>query len=174
MIYFIRHGETDFNLFGISQGNLNTSLNRSGLEQVAQLAKRLKDEPVDKIFCSPLNRAVQTALAINKYHDAPICFDDRLAEMAKGKLQGNINPQKVYNKFYKNPHKYGGETIEDVYARVKSFWDDLQKYKGKNIMVVSHGVIYRHFKFCYENRDIKTEKVSRDQLKNCEVKFFEF
>ncbi len=174
MIYFVRHGETDFNLFCISQGQMNTSLNRKGLQQAKDVAQKFKDIKIDKIFCSTLNRAVQTVEEINKLYSLPIIFDERLIEMSKGKLQGNISNQKKYNKFYKNPHKFGGETTLDVYLRVKSFWDDLQEYKGQNILIVSHGVIYRFFKFCYENKNIKKDEVLKEKLENCEIKEFEF
>lgn len=174
MIYFVRHGETDFNLFNISQGQMNTSLNRTGLKQAKEVVEKFKDIKIDYIFSSTLNRAVQTAEEINKIYNLPIIFDQRLVEMSKGNLQGNINSQKKYDKFYKNPHKFGGETKLDVYTRVKAFWDDIQKYKGKNILIVSHGVIYRFFKFCYENKDFKKEDVLRDKIDNCEIKQFEF
>lgn len=39
MIYFVRHGETDFNKYDISQGQLETSLNKLGLEQAEKLPK---------------------------------------------------------------------------------------------------------------------------------------
>ena len=38
MIYFVRHGETDFNLFSVTQGQLDTSLNKTGLKQAAKVA----------------------------------------------------------------------------------------------------------------------------------------
>ena len=43
MIYYVRHGETDFNLFNVSQGQLNTSLNKTGLKQAQETAEKLKD-----------------------------------------------------------------------------------------------------------------------------------
>ena len=121
MIYFVRHGETDFNLYGISQGQLQTSLNSTGLKQAEKIAKKLKSIKFDLIFCSPLIRAKQTAEEINKYHKLRIKYDSRLMEVSKGILEGQKNSQKTYVKFFKNPHKFEGETEEDVYNRVNGF-----------------------------------------------------
>ena len=68
MIWFVRHGETDFNKFGITQGQLDTSLNKDGIEQSKEVAKQLKDVSFDIAFCSTLIRADQTLQEILKYH----------------------------------------------------------------------------------------------------------
>ena len=74
MIYFVRHGETDFNLFNISQGQLDTSLNETGIKQAKTIAKKLKDKNFDVIFCSSLKRARQTLYEIKQYHHCKIFF----------------------------------------------------------------------------------------------------
>ena len=133
MIYFVRHGETDFNKYDISQGQLETSLNKLGLEQAEETAKKLKNYKIDMIFYSPLTRAKQTVEFITRYHNLPVNFDKRLMEVNKGVLQGQKNPQEVYDKFFADPHKFGGETEEEVVSRTYSFLKDIEKYKGKNI-----------------------------------------
>jgi len=174
MIYFVRHGETDFNLYNISQGQLDTSLNKTGLIQAEIVAQKLKDYNFDYIFCSTSIRASQTAEFINKFHNKEIMYDARLKEVSKGSLEGNRNPQELYDKFFKNPHAYGGETEEDVYNRVHSFLKDISKYKGKNILVVGHGGIHKYLVFCLKNKDIKKDKLEITNIKNCEVVEFEF
>ena len=131
MIYFVRHGETDFNLFNISQGQLDTSLNALGLKQAKQLAKKLKNKNFDAFYSSPLIRAKQTAEEINGFLKMKINYDARLMEVGKGILQGNRNSQKKYNKFFKNPHKYGGETEEDVEQTL----DLMRKVKYESAMM---------------------------------------
>ena len=174
MIYFVRHGETDFNKYDVSQGQLETSLNCLGLKQAQTIAEKLKDYKFDVIYCSTLTRARQTVEFINKYHNLEVNFDERLKEVNKGILEGKKNDQATYDRFFADPHKYGGETEEDVVIRTYDFLKDLQKHKGKNILVVGHGGIHKYFDFCLKGKDIKKDKLILTRMKNCEIVEFEF
>ena len=176
MIYYVRHGETDFNLFNVSQGQLNTSLNKTGLKQAQETAEKLKDYKFDVAFSSPLNRATQTAEFILKYHNLELICDDRLLEVNKGDLQGTKNPQWKYDEFFEDPHKFNGETDEDVYERVSSFLEDLKKFKGKNILIVGHGEVLKYFRFCLQNKREKVLKRTENYkvVKNGQVEELEF
>ena len=55
-----------------------------------------------------------------------INYDKRLMEVSKGRLEGNKTPPETYVKFFKNPHKYGGESEEDVCKRIYSFLEDIK------------------------------------------------
>ena len=174
MIYFVRHGETDFNLFSVSQGQLDTSLNKTGLKQAEQLAEKLRDFKFDVVFSSSLTRCTQTAEIILKYHSNDLITDPRLMEVSKGNLQGTRNSQEVYNQFFADPHKFGGETEEDVFLRVSSFLKDIEKYKGKNILIVSHGGVFKYISFCLQGKDIKKDKLTIMDMENCQVEEFQF
>lgn len=170
MIYYVRHGETDFNLFKISQGQLDTSLNKLGLYQAEKLANKLKNYKFDYVFSSPLMRCRQTLDAILTYHEKlKPEFDPRLMEVSKGILQGNKNSQEIYNDFFKDPHKYNGESEEDVFNRVSDFLKDLEQYRGKNILIVGHGGIIKYFQFCLAGKDIKKDKLIISNMANCSV-----
>lgn len=65
-IYIIRHGETYGNLNG--DGFAETDLTPNGRQQIAFLGKRFKDVHIDKIYTSPLIRAVKTANAVRSFH----------------------------------------------------------------------------------------------------------
>ncbi len=80
LLYIIRHGETYGNING--DGFAETDLTPNGMRQIAYLGKRLKDEKIDKIYTSPLIRAVKTSNAIRSFHlDTPIFIDNLLLEM---------------------------------------------------------------------------------------------
>jgi broad specificity phosphatase PhoE len=66
--YFIRHGETDWNLEHRGMGQKNIPLNARGLEQAHEAAKVLAHEAIRTICHSPLDRAKDTAkiIAANK------------------------------------------------------------------------------------------------------------
>lgn len=180
MIYFARHGQTDFNKFGISQGQLDTSLNQTGLKEAQELAEKLKDYKFDVVFCSPLIRARQTLEAILKYHNITPVFDERLKECARGKLQGQRNTQEIYDDFFKDPHKYDAESREDVFVRAISFLDELQKHKGKNILIVGHGEFWRHFLHVFDGSYARKDpfpiygQENFKVIKNCGVMEVEF
>lgn len=174
MIYFVRHGETDFNLFSVSQGQLDTSLNKTGLKQASELAEKLRNFKFDLVISSSLTRCTQTAEIILKYHSNELITDPRLMEVSKGNLQGTRNSQEVYNQFFADPHKFGGETEEDVFLRVSSFLKDLEKHKGKNILIVSHGGVYKYLSFCLQGKDIKKDKLTIMDMENCQVEEFQF
>ncbi len=171
MIYYVRHGQTDFNLFKITQGQIDTSLNRTGLAQAQKLAEELKDYKFDNVYCSPLIRTRQTLEAIMKYHPEtiPITFDDRLKEIGKGVLEGGKNSLDVYADFYAHPEKYGGETSEEVYNRINEFVCDMQQDAVGNTLIVAHHGIFKYFPFCLTQKDIHKDEVTPYRVHNCEV-----
>jgi len=66
-IYFIRHGETYFNYLGKMQGWSDTPLTKSGHEEAYRMGRTLKNlgEISDTIYCSDMNRSVQTVTELN-------------------------------------------------------------------------------------------------------------
>ena len=69
MIYLMRHGETDWNLFKRANGCTDTYLNQTGIKQAKLQAENLKSVSFDACFCSPQTRARQFCeliLASNK------------------------------------------------------------------------------------------------------------
>ena len=54
----IRHGETDWNVQGRFQGQIDVPLNERGQSQAARMAERLAREPVDVFYCSDLLRTL--------------------------------------------------------------------------------------------------------------------
>jgi len=57
----IRHGETEWNVIGREMGQLDSPLTKRGLDQAEAIARRLKDETFEVLYCSDLGRAIQTA-----------------------------------------------------------------------------------------------------------------
>ena len=51
---FLRHGETDWNLEGRTQGRTDIPLNRNGELQAKESGDALKDKEIDLIITSPL------------------------------------------------------------------------------------------------------------------------
>ncbi len=63
-LYFVRHGETEWNKIGKFQGSADVSLNNIGKIQADLTAEYIKKFKFDKIYSSPLKRAFETASKI--------------------------------------------------------------------------------------------------------------
>jgi len=64
--WFLRHGETDWNAQGISQGNVDIPLNATGIAQARAAAERLRNRGIATIVASPLSRARVTERAATR------------------------------------------------------------------------------------------------------------
>ena len=153
-IYLIRHAEAEGNLYRRSQGQYNSNITQLGRRQIAALAERFRDIPLDALWSSDLNRTQSTAAAIRKYHpDLPLNTSPRLREIDVGVWEdmpwGNIArdypAQMEY--FTHDPASWsvpGGEPYETLQARMKAAVLDLAaEYPGKTLAVVSHGLAIR-------------------------------
>ena len=65
-LIIVRHGESEWNRIHRYQGQLDAPLSDLGLRQAEALAERLKNETIDYIYSSQLQRAALTAQAISR------------------------------------------------------------------------------------------------------------
>jgi probable phosphoglycerate mutase len=86
--WFLRHGETDWNARGISQGNVDIPLNPTGFAQARSAAERLRNRGITTIVASPLSRARVTAEMVGETLGLPVAIDDGLREVAFGVQEG--------------------------------------------------------------------------------------
>ena len=169
MIYFIRHGETDYNKQGRVQGWLDVPLNETGILQAEKASEKLKNYSFDLIVSSPLIRAKTTAEKINKYHNVEIKLDSRLREYNVGSRQGELFTEREKQFFIEsliNPKEYGAETYDEFRDRVILAIKEIQNL-NKNVLIVSHGGVYRVILRYLSNIENLEEKVV--PLGNCEV-----
>jgi broad specificity phosphatase PhoE len=90
MIYFMRHGQTDFNKENKWMGLLDIPLNENGISQALSSINYIKSLNIDIIYCSELKRAIQTSKIIANELNLPILIDRRLNERSLGSLEGRI------------------------------------------------------------------------------------
>lgn len=88
--YFLRHGQTAWNVEGRFQGHTDIPLNELGLTQAHDAAKVLARCRVDLIVASPLIRARKTAEIVADHLGRPVVFDDGLKERHFGSLEGLV------------------------------------------------------------------------------------
>ena len=63
-ILIIRHGETAWNTADIFRGRVQIGLSEEGLKQAEKLAEYLSQKKIKAVYCSPIQRALQTAEAV--------------------------------------------------------------------------------------------------------------
>ncbi|CAG5136134.1 unnamed protein product [Candidula unifasciata] len=142
LISLVRHGETMENRQKIMQGQLDTKLSDVGVKQAQLLANRLKNDRFTHVYSSDLARAADTAWAIvetNKSFSAHLTLDRRLRERGFGNLEGKLLPEykKAAEKANVPMQDYtpeGGETIEQVTARAKDFFEELCKLMAEPLL----------------------------------------
>lgn len=152
-IYMIRHGETDWNKTRKLQGQVDVPLNAFGRLLARETAPALAEVPFDVVYTSPLKRAKETAELVIGGRDIPIIEEPRLREIGFGEYEGlccsdegwNI-PDEGFRHFFDAPEKYrapkGGESFEDISARLHNFLNELYQNKelqDKTILLSTHG-----------------------------------
>ncbi|MCM1529580.1 MAG: histidine phosphatase family protein [Alistipes sp.] len=171
-IYSTRHGQTDYNKEEMILGTTDIPLNETGIKQAEELAEaveRLGD--VDMIIASPMLRAMTTAEAVAKRCGLEIVVDNRLREWNYGSYEGK---SRFTEGFAESKEQFGvkmpkgGESVLQLAHRVYSALDEMiEKYGGKNVLVVSHGGICRIIETYFH--DMPTEKYSGWFMGNCEI-----
>lgn len=153
-IYLIRHAEADGNLYRRAQGQFDANVTQLGRRQIAALAERFRDIPIDGLWSSDLNRTVSTASAIQKYHPAlTLHTEPALREVCMGvwedrpwgELKRDWARQMEY--FTSAPEKWrvpGSEDYAAVPRRVEKVLLELAAaHPGGTLAVVSHGFAIR-------------------------------
>lgn len=154
-ILLVRHCEAEGNVKRVFQGHTDAPISANGAKQLDLLALRLRNQKIDALYSSPLQRAYQTAVAINQYHHLPIQVMEGLMEIRGGSWEGKpwadfpvIDPEQSYFWDYE-PHNFapaGGETMRQVFDRV---WNTMMEIVRQNpdsvVCVTSHGCAIRNF-----------------------------
>ena len=148
----MRHGQAISNVKEVCSSwpeKFRNPLTKLGVKTVKESAQKLKNncgahsQCIDLIFASPLLRTKQTAEIVGKLLKIKPKFDKRLKEVGFGTFNGKkLESMWKYfkaeeDRIRQRPPK--GETYVEILARMISFLKDTdKKYKGKNILIVSH------------------------------------
>lgn len=155
-LFFVRHGQTEYNLKEIIQGyRCDSPLTPLGIQQAKQAGEKLKDIPFTAAYISPAGRAQQTfatLIAQNKKDQAPRrVLDARLLEINFGKYDGQklsvMKEAGVLDAYRNHPEHFdkkttGGEDYYDLEKRGRAALNDIvqQEPAEANILIVSHAV----------------------------------
>ncbi|NAT15691.1 hypothetical protein CU666_09500 [Pseudomonas syringae pv. actinidifoliorum] len=137
---YVRHGKTDYNSSNLWMGSIDSPLNEEGRIQAENLAAKLSDIFIDKIYSSPLIRAYETASFIaDKQKKSPeIVIFPGLRERCFGELEGTVKDEMTR----KNLAFYSGVESEGDFAeRVECTMSSIEK--NGLILIVSHSAVFR-------------------------------
>lgn len=140
--WYLRHGETDWNAQGLSQGSADIPLNPTGVAQARAAALLLRNRGIATIVSSPLTRARVTAEAVGEELGLPVLLDADLREVSwgiqEGKPMGDWFPHWVDGSF--TPEK-----AESFAALRQRGTDALARalVRLPTVLVVAHGALFR-------------------------------
>jgi len=140
-LIIVRHGRTERTDKGIVEGQLDGGLSKVGREETEELAKRLRYLKIDVMYVSDLQRSVETAEIIARYHDGvDMELRDRLRERNYGAHQGrHWSMAWSADTRIENRTAPGGETFEELRNRVKGFIDEIRAlHLNDTVLVATH------------------------------------
>ena len=180
IFYFVRHGETDWNVLKKIQGTTDVPLNETGLRQARELAEKLVKEKyqIDRVYSSPQIRAQVTAQTAARALQKECVILQDLSEMDLGVWEGDNWPniEAVYGEKYHywNAHRRyvptpGGECYNDVLKRVFKALEFIMKQEKGNVLILSHSAIILSLRCYLAGLCMDDETMLQYRAKNAEV-----
>jgi broad specificity phosphatase PhoE len=147
----VRHGETDGNAEGRSQGRRDVPLNERGRAQAASVGNLVASMSPVAVYSSTASRARETATAIAVRLDLEVLADERLVEVDHGLLDGLTGEQmrEQYGDFVRRWREEdptdipipGGESLGEAQRRMLAAIDGIRgMHGGETVAVVSHNL----------------------------------
>jgi probable phosphomutase (TIGR03848 family) len=147
-LLLIRHGDNDYLAKNRLPGHIpGIHLNKHGNEQAALLAQSLSKLPIKAIYCSPLERAIETAQPLAQSLGIEIQIRPDLTDGDVGDWEGRywkvLRRNKLWKIIQQNPSQFqfpGGETFVQIQGRVVTTLDAIVSthVKDETIAVVFH------------------------------------
>ncbi|MBC7342777.1 MAG: histidine phosphatase family protein [Clostridia bacterium] len=153
-IILVRHGDTAWNREHVFRGRVEVPLSDEGREQARLAGLALKDAPLSRIYCSPRQRAKETAQLIAQFHDQEVIPHDAFDDMDFGQWQGmpleQVKSQYAedYAAWESKPEAFvapGGEGLDGVRQRSLAGLQQLvsEMREGETLAIVTHRVILK-------------------------------
>ncbi len=152
-LWLLRHGQTQANLEGRFAGRTDEPLTAEGRCQAIEAGKRLAQEPIERIYASPLKRTMETAELVVRGlgRKVEIIPHEAFLEINippwEGKKKAEIRryPELRYELWAKSPHLFclpGCETLSEVQNRaLKAALEILSR--DNCALIVTHMVVVR-------------------------------
>ncbi len=173
--YFIRHGETVWNVENKICGTTDIELTERGHEQAIETGKKILEQGItaDVILASPLVRAKETARHISEITGIPMEIEPRLKEQNFGRYESTPRDGAEFHEAKKDmASRFGtGESMLHLAQRIYNLIDDI-KAEDREVILVAHNGITRMVESYF--REMTNEEFSSCGIKNCEIKRYNF
>ena len=157
-ILLIRHGETAWNAKKRLQGHLDIPLNEEGERQAAALGRALREESLDAIFSSDLQRARQTAQAVAVPRGLEVRLDRGLRERCYGAFEGMLYAE-ISQRY---PDAYAAWQARDIDARFPE-----GVHVAETLREFSHRVVNTITRIVTENKYRRVAMVAHGGVLEC-------
>jgi probable phosphoglycerate mutase len=179
----VRHGESEWNRIHRYQGQADSSLSDLGLRQADALAERLKNEQIDHIYTSRLQRAARTAQAIAAHHSStPFEYADELLEISHGEWEGKFIDEiterysaglREWREHPTRSQMPGGESFSNVLKRTMDFQErTFAKHKDQTILVSTHDVVVKIL--VADSLGMNMDRINRIWVTNASISVIEY
>jgi len=175
ILYLIRHGQTDWNTVYRMQGQTDVALNATGVEQSKQLAVRLKDGRLSKLYTSPLSRALMTGKIIGDRLKLECVTVPELMEFNFGVWQG-MTYDEIKQKYQEQWHAWlqeswkvkipGAENFKEGMTRIVNTINRIVDENNDNIAIVTHGTSIEFYINYIQGKAMKEIKMEQLVGKN--------
>lgn len=148
LLHCVRHGQSTYNAENRIQGQSDVPLSELGWTQARALAQALAEEPIERVFASPLRRALDTARLLSEACRVPLEVLPDLAELHAGVFQDRareeldeLYPEAIAAWTSGDPDYAipGGESRRDLMRRGAAAFAEIVRRPYDEVAVVSHG-----------------------------------
>ncbi|MBE7069270.1 MAG: histidine phosphatase family protein [Ruminococcaceae bacterium] len=173
--YFVRHGETVWNVANKICGATDIELTPKGHEQAVGTGKKIIEEGIkaDVILTSPLVRALDTAKHISEMTGIPLEIEPRLTEQNFGIYESTARDGAEFHEAKKDMASRfkTGESMLHVAQRIYNLIDEIKAGDRVPILVAHNGIV-RIVESYF--REMDNEEFSSCGINNCEIKRYDF
>lgn len=174
--YFVRHGQTVWNVENKICGATESPLTEKGHEQARELAREICREEIhfDEILYSPLSRARDTAMEISAITGVPARVEVRLREQDFGKWEStarNGEDFRLAKQSFLDGYD-GGESMVALCHRIYGLLDSLREDSGKVYLLVAHNGIARAIHSYFH--EMTNEEFAAFGVANCRILRYDF
>lgn len=174
-IYFVRHGESLWNVENKICGATDVALTTRGHAQAEETGRLIAASGIkaDVILHSPLIRAAETARHIAEQTGLPLRMEPRLIEQNFGKYEATPRDGQEFRAAKEQfACRYGnGESMLHVAQRIYNLLDELKTAGGDTILVAHNGIARVVQSYFHE---MTNAEYAAFGVKNCTVTRFDF
>ena len=142
-VILVRHGRTVLNAQDRLRGHLDPPLDSVGHAEATALAMALERIRPQRVICSPLQRAMQTAEPVANRAGVPVLIDPRLVDRDYGQWAGHLQSH-VISMFGTLDKAPGVESADHIRQRARAVLDEQSPLGAYGpVVLVTHDVVIR-------------------------------